>query len=57
MLRTVAGLGAQAYLYSAANQATDFGSTQLNVAIRVTQISARYRAGERAEALTYDYQH
>jgi hypothetical protein len=57
VLRTVTGLGAQAYLYSAADQITDFGSTQFNVAIRVTQISARYGAGAAAEQPTYDYQH
>ena len=57
VLRTVTGLGAQAYLYSAADQTTDFGSPQWNVAIRVTQISASYGAGAPAEALTYDYQH
>ena len=44
VLRTITGLGAQAYLYSAADQVTDFGSAQFNVAIRVTQISARYGA-------------
>lgn len=57
VLRTVTGLGAQAYLYSAADQVTDFGSTQFNVAIRVTQIGAHYGAGAAAEVLTYDYQH
>ncbi len=57
VLRTVTGLGAEAYLYSAADQTTDFGSPQWNVAIRVTQISAAYGAGAPAEALTYDYQH
>ena len=45
VLRTITGLGAQAYLYSAADQVTDFGSTQFNVAIRVTQISATLRRG------------
>lgn len=57
VLRTITGLGAQAYLYSAADQVTDFGSTQFNVAIRVRQISATYGAGAPAEVLTYDYQH
>jgi hypothetical protein len=57
VLRTVTGLGAQAYLYSAADQTTDFGSTQFNVAIRVTQISASYGAGAPAKILTYDCQH
>ncbi len=57
MLRTVTGLGAEAYLYTAADQTTDFGSPQWNVAIRVAQISAVYGAGAAAEALTYDYQH
>ena len=57
VLRAVTGLGAQAYLYSAADQTADFGSPQWNVAIRVTQMSASYGAGAPAEALTYDYQH
>jgi hypothetical protein len=57
VLRTVTGLGAQTYLYTAADQITDFGSPQWNVAIRVSQISARYGAGAAAEQLTYDYQH
>ncbi len=45
-----------AYLYSAAIQTADFGSTQWNVAIRVTQMSPVYGAGIAAK-LTYDYQH
>ena len=57
VLRTVTVLGTQAYLYSTADQTTDFGSPQWNVAIRVMQISASYGAGAPAEALTYDYQH
>jgi hypothetical protein len=57
VLRTVTGLGAETYLYSAADQTADFGSPQWNVAIRVAQISAAYGAGAAAEALTYDYQH
>jgi hypothetical protein len=57
VLRAVTGLGAQTYLYTAADQITDFGSPQWNVAIRVSQISARYGAGAAAEQLTYDYQH
>ncbi len=57
VLRTVTGLGAEAYLYSAAAQTADFGSPQSNVAIRVTQLSPSYGAGAPAEALTYDHQH
>ncbi len=57
VVRTVTGIGAEAYLYAVADQTTDFGSPQWNVAIRVTQISAGYGAGAPAEALTYDYQH
>jgi hypothetical protein len=57
VLRAVTGLGEQAYLYTAADQTTDFGLPQWNVAIRVSQISVRYGAGATAEQLTYDYQH
>jgi hypothetical protein len=57
VLRTVTGLGAQVYLYSAADQTTDFGAPQWNVPIRVTQMSLAYGAGAAAEGLTYDYQH
>jgi hypothetical protein len=57
VLRTVSGLGTQDYLYTAANQVSDFGAAQWNVAIRLRQISAAYGAGAPAEALTYDYQH
>ena len=57
VLRTVTGLDAQTYFYSAADQTADFGSPQWNVAIRVAQLSGTYGAGAAAEALTYDYQH
>lgn len=57
VLRTVTGLGAEAYLYSAADQTADFGAPQSNIAIRVAQLSAVYGAGDPAEVLTYDYQH
>jgi hypothetical protein len=50
-------VGAPGFLYTAAMQTADFGSTQWNVAIRVTQLTARYGAGAPAEQLTYDYQH
>lgn len=45
------------YLYTAAMQTTDFGSTQFNVPIRVAQVSPVYGPGVAAEQLTYDYQH
>ena len=46
-----------AFLYTAAMQTADFGSTQWNVLIRVTQVSPVYGAGVPASQLTYDYQH
>ncbi len=45
------------YLYTAAMQTADFGSTQWNVSIRVAQVSPSYGLGVAAEQLTYDYQH
>jgi len=48
---------APAFLYTAAMQAADFGSTQWNVSIRVAQVSPIYGPGPAAEQLTYDYQH
>jgi hypothetical protein len=56
VLRSV-DLAAASYLYTAADQATDFGAPQWNVPIRVRQLSAAYGAGAAAEQLTYDYQH
>lgn len=38
-------------------QTADFGATQWNVLIRVTQVSPVYGAGVPASQLTYDYQH
>jgi hypothetical protein len=45
------------FLYTAAMQTADFGSTQWNVPIRVAQVSPSYGPGVPAEQLTYDYQH
>jgi len=38
--RTVTGITSETYTYSAANQVTDFGSTQATVYVRVFQVSA-----------------
>jgi hypothetical protein len=48
---------APTFLYTASMQTADFGSTQWNVPIRVTQVSPVYGPGVAAEQLTYDYQH
>ena len=50
-------LDAPTFLYTAAMQIADFGSTQWNVTIRVAQVSQVYGAGIAATELTYDYQH
>ncbi len=55
-LRTVE-VTSPSFLYTAAMQTADFGSTQWNVPIRVAQISPSYGPGIPAEQLTYDYQH
>jgi hypothetical protein len=57
VLRAITGIGEQTYLYTAADQISDFGTLQWNVAIRVSEISARYGAGAFAEQFAYDYQH
>jgi hypothetical protein len=48
---------APTFLYTAAMQTTDFGSSQWNVPIRVAQVSPIYGPGVAAEELTWDYEH
>lgn len=45
VVRTISGLTAASASYSAANQATDFGSAQAAIAVRVYQISATVGRG------------
>ncbi|MEJ8573113.1 baseplate multidomain protein megatron [Microbaculum marinum] len=43
------------YLYTAAQQAADFGSAQWNVPMRVSQVSEGFGAGIPAETLAFDH--
>ena len=45
VVRTINGLGAPAYLYTAAMQTTDFGAPLSSIKYRVAQVSASYGAG------------
>jgi hypothetical protein len=47
--RTVTGLGAPAWLYSLADQETDFGAAATSIAFRVYQVSAAFGRGIAAE--------
>jgi hypothetical protein len=56
VLRSVE-LAAPSFLYTAAMQTADFGSTQWNVPMRVAQVSPVFGPGVTAEHLAWDYQH
>jgi hypothetical protein len=56
VLRSVE-LAAPSFLYTAALQTADFGSTQWNVPMRVAQVSPVFGPGVTSEHLVWDYQH